>query len=31
VRSDVYDRLQAYKSKRALLTWDAALEELLGE
>lgn len=31
VRSDVFDRLQAYKSKRALLTWDAALEELLGE
>jgi uncharacterized protein DUF6084 len=29
VRRDVFDRLQAYKSERALLTWDAALEELL--
>jgi len=29
VRRDVFDRLQAYKSKRALLTWDATLEELL--
>jgi hypothetical protein len=31
VRRDVFDRLQAYKSTRALLTWDAALEELLGD
>ena len=29
VRRDLFDRLQAYKSSRALLTWDAALEELL--
>jgi hypothetical protein len=29
VRRDVFERLQAYKSSRALLTWDAALEELL--
>ena len=29
VRRDVFDRLQAYKSSRALLTWDATLEELL--
>jgi hypothetical protein len=29
LRHDVFDRLQAYKSKRALLTWEAALEELL--
>jgi hypothetical protein len=29
LRRDVFDRLQAYKSSRALLTWDAALEELL--
>lgn len=29
VRRDVFDRLQAYRSSRALLTWDAALEELL--
>ena len=29
VRRDLFDRLQAYKSQRALLTWDAALEELL--
>jgi Family of unknown function (DUF6084) len=29
LRRDVFDRLQAYKSARALLTWDAALEELL--
>jgi hypothetical protein len=29
VRRDVFDRLQAFKSSRALLTWDAALEELL--
>jgi hypothetical protein len=29
VRRDVFDRLQAYKSSRALLTWEAALEELL--
>jgi hypothetical protein len=29
VRRDVFDRLQAYKSQRALLTWDAALGELL--
>jgi len=29
LRRDVFDRLQAYKSKRALLSWDAALEELL--
>ena len=29
VRRDVFDRLQAYKSDRALLTWDATLEELL--
>jgi hypothetical protein len=29
VRRDLFDRLQAYKSERALLTWDAALEELL--
>jgi hypothetical protein len=31
VRRDVFDRLQEYKSRRALLTWDAALEELLGD
>jgi len=31
VRRDVFERLQAYKSTRALLTWDAALEELLGD
>ena len=31
VRRDVFDRLQAYKSAGALLTWDAALEELLGD
>jgi len=29
VRRDLFDRLQAYKSSRALLTWDATLEELL--
>lgn len=29
LRRDVFDRLQAYKSRRALLSWDAALEELL--
>jgi hypothetical protein len=29
VRRDVFDRLQAYKSSRALLTWDAAVEALL--
>ena len=29
VRRDVFERLQAYKASRALLTWDAALEELL--
>jgi hypothetical protein len=29
VRRDVFDRLQAYKSERALLTWEATLEELL--
>jgi hypothetical protein len=29
VRHDVFDRLRAFKSERALLTWDAALEELL--
>jgi Family of unknown function (DUF6084) len=29
VRRDLFDRLQAYKSSRALLTWDAAFEELL--
>jgi hypothetical protein len=29
VRRDVFDRLQAYKSSNALLTWDAALERLL--
>jgi hypothetical protein len=29
MRRDVFDRLQAYKASRALLTWDAALEELL--
>ena len=29
VRRDVFDRLQSYKSARGLLTWDAALEELL--
>ena len=26
---DLFDRLQAYKSSRALLTWDATLEQLL--
>lgn len=26
---DTFDRLQAYRASRALLTWDAALEELL--
>ena len=31
VRREVFDRLQEYKSTRALLTWDAALEELLGD
>jgi hypothetical protein len=31
VRRDVFDRLQAYKSSRALLTWEAALEELLDD
>lgn len=31
VRRDVFERLQAYKSTRAVLTWDAALEELLGD
>ena len=31
VRRDIFDRLQAYKSRRALLTWDAALEELLND
>jgi hypothetical protein len=30
LRRDVFDRLQAYKSGRALLSWDAAIEELLG-
>jgi Family of unknown function (DUF6084) len=29
VRRDLFDRLKAYKSSRALLTWDATLEELL--
>jgi hypothetical protein len=29
VRGDVFDRLQAFKSSRALLTWEAALEQLL--
>jgi len=29
VRRDVFDRLQAYKSERTLLTWDATLERLL--
>lgn len=29
VGHDVFDRLQAYKAKHALLTWDRALEELL--
>jgi len=29
IRRDVFDRLQAYKSKGALLSWDAALEQLL--
>jgi uncharacterized protein DUF6084 len=29
VRQDVFERLQAYRSERVLLTWDAALEELL--
>jgi len=31
VRRDVFDRLQAYKSERALLTWEATLEELLSD
>ena len=31
LRRDVFDRLQAYKSERALLTWEAALEQLLEE
>ena len=31
VRRDVFDRLQAYKSSRTLLTWEAALEQLLEE
>lgn len=30
VRKDVFDRLVAYKAKRALPTWEAAMEELLG-
>jgi uncharacterized protein DUF6084 len=29
VRRDVFDRLQEYKSREALLTWEAALERLL--
>jgi hypothetical protein len=29
VRRDIFDRLQAYKSSRALLSWEAAFEELL--
>lgn len=29
VRKDVFDRLYAYKAKRALPTWEAALEDLL--
>jgi hypothetical protein len=29
LRRDTFDRLLAYRSARALLTWDAALEELL--
>jgi hypothetical protein len=29
VRRDLFDRLQAYKSNRAFLSWNAALEELL--
>ena len=29
IRRDLFERLKAYKSTRALLTWDAALEELL--
>ena len=29
VRRDLFERLQAYKNERALLTWDATLEELL--
>jgi Family of unknown function (DUF6084) len=31
VRKDVFDRLYAYKSERALPTWEAALETLLEE
>lgn len=29
VRRDVFDRLQAYRTSRSLLTWEDALEELL--
>jgi len=31
LRQDLFDRLNQYKSKRSLPTWEAALEELLGE
>jgi hypothetical protein len=31
VRSDVFERLAAYKARHALPTWDATFEELLGE
>jgi hypothetical protein len=31
LRRDVFDRLQAFKSSRALLTFDAAVEELLSD
>jgi hypothetical protein len=30
LRSDVFDRLYRYRSRKALLTWEAALEDLLG-
>jgi hypothetical protein len=31
VRKDVFERLHAYRARKALLTWEAALEELLPE
>jgi hypothetical protein len=31
VRRDVFDRLHAYRARNSLLTWEAAIEELLGE
>jgi hypothetical protein len=31
IRRDVFDRLQAYKASRALLTWEATLQQLLND